>query len=331
MRLNLDETSVAMFSKGMRGNIVFGKKQLRKVLRPCTRVRKELLRNNFTHVAIITDLPWLQPLLPQVLLFNPKQISKRRLRALAPTLPPNVYARVSTSAWSSKVVHRTIIRLLGDVLAAFTDEYQPVLLLDAVKLHLDRAVLDLAFEMGIWTCVVPTACTWLLQPLDTHVFARYKQVLKGLVNDVLTDEGGVVSAETVTPSLCTTIRTVLQANRWRSAFMETGFGASQQCLSAFVLEHVDGVRSPVLVPAVLPTEEMLKAILPRGWAVEARTFLRPWLMGPPPLPPPAAPPPPLAGSSSGPAAGTEDVPPPLRLRLRRKTSAAHVGEGDSVS
>ena len=68
------------------------------------------------------------------------------------------------------------------------ERYQPLLIFDAVPLHLADEVMGELATAGIWYLVTPARLTWLLQPLDTHAFAKYKRYLKTRFQD--NDEKG---------------------------------------------------------------------------------------------------------------------------------------------
>ena len=63
------------------------------------------------------------------------------------------------------------------MLGALTATHQVVLLLDTASAHICPKFLRAASRKGIVVQYIPAKLTWLLQPLDTHVFARFKQFL----------------------------------------------------------------------------------------------------------------------------------------------------------
>ena len=159
LRLNLDETNVAFFYPHARGNVVYRKRRLPNAERPVQAARRSKLRTTFTHVGIVCDQADMQPLLPQLLLFNSKHVTRAQLHAFLPTLPPNVYVKVSGSAWSSGRIHAALMVLLGQVLEPFLDVWQPLLTLGTAGIHLDENVIARAFDANIWYCVIPAGCT----------------------------------------------------------------------------------------------------------------------------------------------------------------------------
>ena len=137
--------------------------------RQCTYQAKETQRAHFTHVAIVCDNTELQPLLPQVLIFNQKQLPLKRAAALRLLMPANVFIITQKSAWTNQQVHLRVLKLLGQVLEHFP-QYQPILLQDGAPAHTSPEVTAGAYAAGLWPIMVPASTTWLLQPLDTHGF-----------------------------------------------------------------------------------------------------------------------------------------------------------------
>ena len=74
--------------------------------------------------------------------------------------------------WNNAAEHAIIIRLLSLILAPVLDTLQPVLMFDAVRLHLADDVMTEMAVASLWYLVIPARLTWLLQPLDTHGFAK---------------------------------------------------------------------------------------------------------------------------------------------------------------
>ena len=150
LRLNLDETSICLFQGSNKGNIFVarGARALQQV--PIWKRRCRL-----THVAIVCDQPCIQPLLPQVVIGNEKAFPAASMAALRSQAPANVFLVRQKIAWNNQILCARIITLLGNVISGYTDRYQPILLLDASKIHCTRAVLGACLRAGIWPILVP--------------------------------------------------------------------------------------------------------------------------------------------------------------------------------
>ena len=175
LRLNLDETSVRFWyepRKGLRRDA--GDKPRKGFARQASRAQ---LRKAFTHVAIICDDTTLQPYLPQVLLVNERTVSVELSRRWTALRGCNAKLWRGKSAWINEKVFAKILRELGMVLRERAGGRQAVLLMDAHKVHYSKGALAACRDYDIWPVVIPARMTSMLQPLDTHVFSRFKMFL----------------------------------------------------------------------------------------------------------------------------------------------------------
>ena len=134
-------------------------------------------RAGFTLVALMCDDVSLQPRMPQILLGNESLFKATTVAALRPTLPPNIVLWRRKSGWVTKDLMQDILREICGALGARTTTHQVVLLLDTAGVHICPKFLRAASLKGITVQYIPAKLTWLLQPLDTHVFARFKRFL----------------------------------------------------------------------------------------------------------------------------------------------------------
>ena len=171
--LNLDETSIRFWYEprlGLRARArdrVSGRASARQASRG-------LLRKAFTHIAVICDDPALQPLLPQVILVNERTCTIRTLQDWKPL--PGCKAEVfrHKSAWINNAKFADVLRRIGQALKTHAPDRQAIMLMDAHISHFSQEALVEASAQGIWPCIIPASTTSILQPLDTHVFARFK-------------------------------------------------------------------------------------------------------------------------------------------------------------
>ena len=102
---------------------------------------------------------------------------------------------------------------------------QAILLMDAHSCHFSKAALAAARAQDIWPCVIPASMTGILQPLDTHVFARFKLSLRTRLHQLmLSDTNRDLTADEVLDALMHAMKGVLQKNKWASVFENSGFG-----------------------------------------------------------------------------------------------------------
>lgn len=264
---------------------------------PVQRVPSGKRRCCLTHVGMICDRSDLQPLLPQIVIGNEHTFSAAEFDTLKASCPPNVTLVRQRSAWNNHSLCADIIKLLGKALKDHLDGLHPVLLLDAVRLHFHADVLKACHEQGISVVFVPAKTTWLLQPLDTDAFLRYKSYLREAYQRArVASQSADLSIAQFLPCLLSTIRSILQGSRWGFAFEKDGFGIAQAGIGEFVKRQL-GVDARLDLPTSRPTPEQLAQCFPKNAKVPEAALWR-TLQAPKPkaLPAPAPPPavPPLA-------------------------------------
>ena len=227
------------------------------------------------------DRPDLQPFLPQVIIGNEHTFQARAMRTLVAACPPNVHLIRQKSAWNNAEVCKRVFRLLGAALRAYfsplvSKRLQPVLLMDACRVHLQSGVVAECLAQGIWPIIVPAKLTWLLQPLDTHVFLRYKAYLRTAYQSarLMTADGELQVAQFL-QVLLETIRHVLQGRKWARAFDEDGIGEGQAQVSKHIMQQLKLNEAPAVL-AALPSEEVLKLCYPKGAKVPCKLLRRPY-------------------------------------------------------
>ena len=281
LRVNMDETSVCLCQGDAKGTVVATKKRLRDQGAPgpdgpLQQVSRSRRRTCLTHVAFVCDQTWLQPRLPQVIIGNCHTFLAGEWQALLDGCPDNVYLVRQRSAWNDAELLARIVHLLGAVLRPYASFFHPVLLLDACRLHISDVVLRACNQEGIYLVVVPAKLTWLLQPLDTHCFRRYKVHLKEAYQRAraATPEGQLRISEFLA-ALYDTIRVVMQGERWAVAFDSDGFCQGQSLLSMCVQRQLQYERPPVL-PCALPSAQQLQLCFPKNARVSMPLLLRPF-------------------------------------------------------
>ena len=280
----MDETSVCLFQGGQKGN-VFASKKRRREGQPAQRIPRARRRCCLTHVAFICDRTDLQPLMPQVIVANEATFPARAMARLRSLCPANVYLVRQKSAWNDHSLCALIIRWLALALRPRIANLQPVLLLDAVRIHTAPAVLAACYRAGIWAVVVPAQTTWLLQPLDTHAFLAFKARLRDAYQQARIEAAaGDLNIEQFLLCLCRAIRNVLQGRRWSAAFDANGFSNGQMQVSRSVKRRLEvGADDPLHVPSSRPTVEQLQCCFPRRARVPVAALWR-HFDGPPAAP-----------------------------------------------
>ena len=360
--LNLDETSIPLAFTHAEGNVMLRNSTKRWTRSPRQPTTRPVSRSFFTYVALICNVPEIQPLLPQILLVSSHLLSHQNNAIIQDELPQNVYVKRLTSGWNTTKGMTDIIRLLCNILQPFMEQYQPVLMFDAVPLHLADEVFAELANVAFWHAVIPARMTWLLQPLDTHAFVKFKRFLKTRFQDGGPYNAGGNLTLRMMRLVISAIRQVLEARRWDAAFANDGLAGDQDTVSSYIQHQLEYEQLPAY-PPLRPSEESLRLCWPRNKTVHAPIVLAalpPDLAAPaaalaavPPLlalPPPQeapqgnealslqhllrtqpAPAPSAASSSSAAVGGAAPTPPPEAMvpapaptspRLRRRTKTS---------
>jgi hypothetical protein len=178
-------------------------------------------------------------------------------------MPENIYILRAMSKWMSKVICVWIVRLLGWYLREERTAYRIVLLMDVLGIHFDPGVIDAAAAVGIDLLFVPASLTWLLQPLDTHVFSLYKRRLRRLFLRRRCGPGiAMPSVRDWLEMIRDTIVLYMNERPWMNAFSDNGFSRDQRGLSVYISSHLP--RDFLLpVPSLEPSEHQLRVVFPK--------------------------------------------------------------------
>ena len=161
------------------------------------------------------------------------------------------------------------MQILKLVLEPLLPTMQAMLAFDAAPIHLQPGVLELLGELDIWWLLIPKKLTWLLQPLDTHGFSKYKQFIRARWLDTIVAERGRRTVKDVILIVCTTIRVVLEGRSWNSAFKANGLAEDTALVSKYIKDQLQWPELPP-IEAAPPADDDLKA----AWPVSRRVPLR---------------------------------------------------------
>ena len=291
LRVNMDETSVAAFHGHESGNIAhWGKRGLDS--EPITWADRKKRRTAFTHAAFICDDSSIQPLLPQLLLANSSVLTNAQLQAILQECPRNCFVKREKSAWMTIDIMKILLVCLLEMLSPYKDSHQIILFLDAHRSHISRPVAELCARKGIFLVIIPARLTFLLQPADTHLFARYKRTLKRRYHELANaSEDGSVNTVLLFRCIFSTIRTVMQGLSWRGAFAADGYEEDMGAVSSYIMRHLCYTTVPEIVDTP-PDREVLAHCFPRHSTIPEVYLLRPFrrpavqaaLPAPPPVP-----------------------------------------------
>jgi len=264
VHINMDESSVKLSPTLKRGHVAVRNGFTRK--RFLQQERKNGLkarRAAVTLVAFVSDNKEVNKALPQIIVGSEAVIQAWMVPLLANRQADNIFVLRRKSAWlaASNVAH--FVKALGVALDAFMDRFRFILMMDAAPVHIPRRVVQACTRAGLHFLCIPASMTAYMQPLDTHVFALYKNYIRdGIEAAVINSASGEVGTFTTLEILVNGIQQVIQARPWRQAFLQNGFGEHQQNVSASLKQRL-GLDGMLDVPADLPTLEELNSIYPR--------------------------------------------------------------------
>lgn len=177
LHINLDETSVCQWMKLRLGNIAGqggrGSAQHRAV------ASKGAQRRYVSFLAAICDRPEVQPRLPQLVCLAEGACKVADVAALnRESLPAHVCLRRASSWLDRKLFTDYIGVLLTNLGQEIMDAYRVVIFFDTAQAHLAPTAFARCQRAGVHFVIIPSLTTSMLQPLDTHVFSRYKTVLR---------------------------------------------------------------------------------------------------------------------------------------------------------
>ena len=144
----------------------------------CEHVTQAKTRTCISYCAIIASEPLISAILPQILIASRRNMSRSLEQFSDVMLGVRTHLWVRESAWLTQEVFLEILDLVLDALEPYNDFFDFVLVFDASRVHLSVDISRKLFMAGVRIVVVPAKLTWLLQPLDTHVFANFKNNLR---------------------------------------------------------------------------------------------------------------------------------------------------------
>ena len=271
--INMDETAVCLYQGTGKGTVMAGKKRKRDG--PVQRVNRATRRTYLTHVAFICDNPFYQKLLPQIIIGNEHTLLVRDMPELQRHCPGRFTLIRQKSAWNNAQLMCTIVERLWAALAPFATKVQPILLMDAAKLHWASPVMNKCSRRGVWPLPVPAKLTWLLQPCDTHMFQLYNLHLRKAYQrrreEAMT--AGALDVQNLLDCVYETTEYVVEdISGWKQAVQDDGFGARQTQLSVFRKRQLQLEATPVIGDDE-PSVEQVKEVVPLRSKVPPRSQL----------------------------------------------------------
>jgi len=152
LNINLDETALRLYMPMGNGHVIASARNRRTATpRPTQNASPQQTRGSFTHIVMVTDDTAVQPLLPQILIFNSHILSLRDHAVIRTRIPPNVIVLRAKSGW---VTHQTMLFVLDVLMKALRHllhTRQVILSCDAYRAHLHTAVIRRACRHGFFS------------------------------------------------------------------------------------------------------------------------------------------------------------------------------------
>ena len=140
-----------------------------------------------------------------------------------------VLASRQKSAWADARLTASVLQHVAKALSHLTDKFCIVVVMDALRAHVARPVLDALAKHSMLPCIVPSGMTDKLQPLDTHCFGPLKHCLRERFGAIRSD--GAVPMHAFIGCLQDAINDVVNNRGWSTAFSHNGFSWQQEGLS----------------------------------------------------------------------------------------------------
>ena len=218
-------------------------------------------RSHATLLACVTADPDLQRCLPQFVLTKDKSLSgleKDRLIAL----PAPLTWVQGTAGWVTQHNLKGMLTTLRRCIRNRCPGKQLILVMDCAAQHTNYNVLAHASRLNLHVVLVPSGMTWLLQPLDSHVFSGLKRTLaqrqtraRGIHNN-----GELPAGMWVDIAGAGVMEAVVNKD-WRRAMADNGLGPMCSPGRAGI-QDVLGCCLPL--PLMPPNDERMATLV--GWA-----------------------------------------------------------------
>lgn len=232
-------------------------------------------RSAITHIACVTDEDALQPELPQCFLGNCHVFKKAVITQLQKEAPSNVRLWREQSSWNTTDTMVRFLIALAPVLQPWLPTRQPILLLDMALCHIGPAITEAASRAQIWLLPIPTHLTFILQPLDAHVFLSYKRFWRKAYHRMKMSAGRGVVSDLCWGRLFFQMATFLCSKSWGAAFREDcalGEKVSARLLQALRPATEEQVKS---LPKTLPSNDELRSVFPSNRRIDLSAYFRP--------------------------------------------------------
>jgi len=242
--------------------------------------RERVLPRTSLMASVASDAD-VQAVLPQVRLPRgpPDRAPSRRLVQAHGASGQPVITLHGSGGWVTSSVMKWYIALVARTVLRVRPGHRVVLVLDCCPVHLSRETLQAAAARNVDLVFIPARLTWLLQPLDTHVFAVLKRALRQADFEAKVDLGkaSLTPLERVQMQ-GETIRRVLVERPWATTVQRTGLTGDLGAARPALLQALAGQRLEPQPPTAAELSDLLQVPIARA------TEMRRSLLCPPRVP-----------------------------------------------
>lgn len=187
-------------------------------------------RFSSTLLATVAFPAELQGHMPQFLLTKDKRLLAAE-KGVLQHLPSPLRWVQGTDGWVTQSSLNKVLTEIRRAVHARRPGAEIVVVMDCAPVHVGRAVLAHMARLNLHLLLIPSGTTWLLQPLDSHVFATFKQQLHNRQQrERAAAADGVLPRAAWIGIVRDTVRQVLCEKTWENAFAGNGLLASLDTL-----------------------------------------------------------------------------------------------------
>ncbi len=260
MVVNLDETSLERLIPHRRGHVLPVGSRGQASSHLYERIARRDSHGHVTLVAVVCGEPGLQAHMPQLVLTRDAALTVAERAALRDLRPPLAWLR-GTGGWVTAENFKTILTLLRRAIHRQRPGVQVVVCCDSASQHVADAVIRHSQCLRMHLLCVPGRLTWLLQPLDSHVFGRLKRHLHALqIEARVASDTGVLAPTRWIQLLEQAVHHVLVQQDWTHAVRANGLTGDTHALRARVAEQLLGAFP---LPLRRPSDATLALVLGR--------------------------------------------------------------------
>ena len=236
--------------------------------------RTSLLASVCSHAAV-------QRVFPQIRLPGGKQgkVPSEPIRQAYGSAGAPQVAVHGTSGWNTAMTMKYYITSLRKAVRQGAPGHASVLVMDCAPSHLSADVLTHAQRLGVQIVIIPARLTWLMQPLDTHVFAQLKRKIRMAEYDWKACRSDRRLAPPARIDLHShAIREVLVESDWSQTLDRAGLTLSTVPLRGQLAQAVAGQDLAQRAPSVQDLADLFNMTVER--ATTLRRLLLPTLAAP---------------------------------------------------